>query len=220
MSGRDPAFDYLESRPQQLTPNAGRDRRWIDRLTRDRDGRTLVGINLRPIRADFAPGVGSGERAAHTRRFEGQLEERLARAITRFHHISSIPPIFVFFPMNAIQFGSSDLRSAYRLCRRVGAEVDMRVWEGDPSIDGVFSLLRRLDVVIAMRFHAAIYALAAGCHVIGIDYRIGKRDKVAALLSDLGQSDNCARIDEVTSDWLVSRLSSLSMTKDNQRNGT
>ena len=88
--------------------------------------------------------------------------------------------------MNAIQFGMSDLRSAYRIQRRLSGTVDFRVWEGDASIDGVVGLLRRLDIVIAMRFHAAIYALAHTRRVIGIDYRIGKKDKVGALLDDLG----------------------------------
>jgi polysaccharide pyruvyl transferase WcaK-like protein len=137
-----------------------------------------------------------------------------------FHEASAAPPVFVFFPMNAIQFGSSDLRSAYRLRRLLGSGIDMRVWEGDPGIDGVFSLLRRVDLVISMRFHATIYALAAGCRVIGIDYRIGKRDKVAALLGDFGMSENCSRIDEMTSDWLFGRLSRLATIADSPRSGT
>ena len=85
-------------------------------------------------------------------------------------------------------------------------EVDLRVWEADPSLDGVIALLRRLDVVITMRFHATIFALAQGRRVIGIDYRVGRRDKVAALLSDFDQGENCGRIDRMTADWLYRRL--------------
>jgi polysaccharide pyruvyl transferase WcaK-like protein len=218
--GRDPAFDYLESRPRRLTRVAQADRGWVDRLTGDAEGRTLVGINLRPIRSEFAAGVAGGDRARRTRQVEGLFEERLAKGMADFHEASAAPPVFVFFPMNAIQFGSSDLRSAYRLRRLLGSGIDMRVWEGDPGIDGVFSLLRRVDLVISMRFHATIYALAAGCRVIGIDYRIGKRDKVAALLGDFGMSENCSRIDEMTSDWLFGRLSRLATIADSPRSGT
>ena len=67
----------------------------------------------------------------------------------------------------------------------------------------------RVDLVISMRFHATIFALAQERRVIGIDYRIGKRDKVASLLSDFDQSVNCTRIDELTADWLFERLRAL-----------
>ena len=59
---------------------------------------------------------------------------------------------------------------------------------------------------IAMRFHATIFALSQGLRTIGVDYRVGGRDKVAALLGDFGQSENCCRIDTMTSDWLATRL--------------
>jgi len=118
-------------------------------------------------------------------------------------------PCFVFYPMNAIQFGLSDLRSAYRLARCLGDDVDLRVWEGDASLDGVVALLRRLDVVVSMRFHATIFALAQELPVIGIDYRIGKRDKVASLLGDFGRDEDCTRIDQLTADWLCGRLRAL-----------
>jgi polysaccharide pyruvyl transferase WcaK-like protein len=112
--------------------------------------------------------------------------------------------------MNAIQFGLSDLRSAYRLRRLLRGDVDFRVWEGDATIDGVIALLRRLDIAITMRFHATIYALVQQLKVIGVDYRVGRRDKVAALLGDFGHADDCARIDEMTTDWLLERLARLS----------
>ena len=124
----------------------------------------------------------------------------------QFHEKCRPAPCFIFFPMNAIQFGSSDLRSAYRIQRLLSEEIDFRVWQGDATLDGVLQLLRRVDVAITMRFHATIFALSQGKPVIGIDYRIGKLDKVGALLGDAGHSENCCRIDELTSDWLVGRL--------------
>ena len=111
--------------------------------------------------------------------------------------------------MNAIQFGSSDLLSAYRIKRLLGSDVDFRVWEADASLDGVIALLRRFDTAITMRFHAAIFALSQECKVVGIDYRIGKRDKIAGLMDDVGQGENCTRIDLLTEDWLANKLEEL-----------
>ncbi len=205
---RDPAFDYLASR-NALTRLPDRDRDEVDRLLRGTDGRMCVGVNLRPIRAVYTTGVAAADRVAHTRRVEARCADCIADAMQRCRQTFTTPPCFVFFPMNAIQFGMSDLRSAYQVARRLPVDVDLRVWEGDASLDGVVSLLRRVDVVIAMRFHAAVFALALGRPVIGIDYRIGARDKVADLLDDAGQSENCRRIDEVTAGWLVDRITAL-----------
>jgi polysaccharide pyruvyl transferase WcaK-like protein len=207
--GRDPAFDYLETRAAVLTRLPADDRRWLDRLFYGTGGRLAVGINLRPIRPDYTVGAPPAQRAEYTRRIESRFEAQLAEAMRHFHDASPQPPCFIFYPMNAIQFGSSDLRSAYRLKRLLGDAVDFRIWEGDPSIDGVIALLRRVDVAITMRFHATIYALSQGTRVIGIDYRPGKKDKVAALLDDAGQAQNCCRIDEMTADWMFERLMEL-----------
>lgn len=205
--GRDPAFDYLLTRGSELSRLRETDRRWIERLLRDSEGGPVVGVNLRPVRHLFTAGVSPRRRAEYTRFVEARFEEQVAEGMRRFHEVSSRAPRFVFFPMNAVQFGMSDLRSAYRLQRVLRGRVDFRVWEADASLDGVIALLRRLDMVICMRFHATIFALAQQRRVIGIDYRVGTRDKVAALLDDWDQSENCCRIDQLTSEWLFRRLS-------------
>ena len=205
--GCDPAFDYLASRGPELTRLPDIDREWVDRLLKGTEGRVKVGINLRPIRPDYTTDTATRRRVEYTRFVETRFEERLAEAMRRFHKASERPPCFVFFPMNAIQFGLSDLRSAYRLARLLHGDVDFRVWEGDASLDGVVALLRRLDVAITMRFHATIFALSQHRKVIGVDYRVGRRDKVAALLDDAGQRDSHARIDQMTTEWLFNRLS-------------
>ncbi|MGQ0734659.1 MAG: polysaccharide pyruvyl transferase family protein [Acidobacteriota bacterium] len=207
--GRDPAFDYLETRGPVLTRMPDADRQWLERLLTQTEGRVTVGINLRPLRPDYTAGAPAARRAEYTRFVEARFEERLAEAVRQFHKATTPSPCFVFFPMNAIQFGSSDLRSAYRIKRLVRGEVDFHIWEGDPSIDGVIALLRRVDVAITMRFHATIYALSQRKPVIGIDYRPGTRDKVAALLADAGAGHNCGAIDTITTEWLVQRLTEL-----------
>lgn len=211
--GRDPAFDYLDTRGRELTRVPEDDRRWLDRLFAGTNGRVTIGINLRPLRSDYTVGAPASQRAEYTRMVEHRFEERLAQAMTRLHQAAApgAAPCFVFYPMNSIQFGSSDLRSACRLRRRLPPEVDFRVWEADPSIDGVVALLRRVDAAITMRFHATIYAISQRTRVIGVDYRPGKKDKVAALLDDLGEGDNCARVDEATADWLFDRLNAVTV---------
>ena len=207
--GRDPAFDYLETRGPSLTRLAEADRRWIGTLFEETRDRPNIGVNLRPIRPAFTVGVPSAEREARTRQAQADFETQLAEGMRQFAAVSDRTPCFVFYPMNPNQFGQSDLRSAYRLKRLLGTSVDFRVWQADPSLDGVIALLRRLDAVISMRFHATIFALSQGCPAIGIDYRVGKRDKVAALLDDFGLSENCGRIDQVTGDWICARLMAL-----------
>jgi polysaccharide pyruvyl transferase WcaK-like protein len=144
-----------------------------------------------------------------TEKVVDKFEREFAKGITEYAAQSKTSPCFIFFPMNAIQFGSSDLKSAWRIMRHLGPDIDFRLWEADASLDGVVSLLRKLDVVIAMRFHAAIFALSQGKKVIGIDYVIGKRDKVAAVLSDAGFPDNVTRIDQLEASWLVEKLTTL-----------
>lgn len=207
--GCDPAFDYLETRPPKLTRLPEIDRLAVERLLRGAEGRPVIAINLRPIRHLYTVGKSGQDPAEYTRAIESRFEERVAEALTRFDQVAAPKPLFVFYPMNAIQFGLSDLRSAYHVRRLLGSNVDFRVWEGDATLDGVVELLRRVDLIIAMRFHAAIFALSQRRPVIGIDYRIGKRDKVAALLADFDQSANCTRIDELTADWLFERVRSL-----------
>jgi polysaccharide pyruvyl transferase WcaK-like protein len=216
--GRDPAFDYLETRGRPLTRIADADRRWVERLFEEIDGRLAIGVNLRPIRPVYTVGVPAAQRVERTRLAEAQFEQQLAEGMQRFTEAAARPPCFVFYPMNSIQFGECDLRSAYRVKRLLGSRVDFRIWQADASLDGVIALLRRLDAAISMRFHATIFALSQGCPTIGIDYRVGKRDKVAALLGDFGQSANCGRVDEVTSGWLCERLSSI-VARDALRRG-
>jgi polysaccharide pyruvyl transferase WcaK-like protein len=204
--GGDPAFDYLATRDAPLTRLPERDEQAIERLLENTAGRVVVGINLRPIRHMFTVGASPATRAEFTRTVEARFYEHLAEGLRQFQRASSVPPCFIFVPMNAIQFGMSDLRSAYRLQRLLRGDVDLRVWEGDASLDGVVAICRRLDIAICMRFHAAVFALSQHRHVIGIDYRVGAPDKVRALLDDVGQSENCTRIDKMTAQWLTTSL--------------
>jgi polysaccharide pyruvyl transferase WcaK-like protein len=115
---------------------------------------------------------------------------------------------YVFFPMNAVQFGMSDLDAAALIHKRLGARADFRVWEADPDVDDILYLLCRMDCVVAMRYHAAIFALSQNLPVLGIDYP-GAGAKVERLFQDLGQHANVCGMDGFTGAWLVSEASRL-----------
>ncbi len=211
--GRDPAFDYLETRANALTRLPAHESAEIETLLAGTKGRPVVGINIRPIGHLFTPAEPGRDPAAHTRAIEDQCERELAQGLMEYARQTGTNPCFVFFPMNSIQFGMSDLRSAWRIIQHLEPGIDFRIWQADASLDGVVALIRRMDIVIAMRFHAAIFALSQNCPVIGIDYRIGKRDKVAAVLTDAGFEENCCRIDELKSNWIAERLQALCLPK-------
>lgn len=207
--GHDPAFDYLATRGPSLTRLPDFEPAQIEGLLAGTDGRPVIGLNIRPIGHLYTVSEGGQDKAAYTRQVEDRFEQEFAKALAEFSAATATKPAFVFFPMNAIQFGMSDLRSAHRIARHLPPEVDFRLWEADASLDGVVALLRRLDAAVTMRFHATIFALSQKREVAGIDYRIGKRDKVAAVLSDAGRGEDCCRIDQLTAPWLVDKLTDL-----------
>lgn len=211
--GHDPAFDYLKTRAADLTRLAQKDIPQLETLLEETKGRPMVGINIRPIGHLYAEPPAGMSKQEFTAQVVDKFEREFAQGIADYAAQSKERPCFIFFPMNAIQFGSSDLKSAWRIMRHLGPDIDFRLWEADASLDGVLYLLRKLDTVIAMRFHAAIFALSQGKDVIGIDYVIGKRDKVAAVLTDAGFPENVTRIDQLDASWLSEKLTSL-MPKD------
>ncbi|SLN75912.1 polysaccharide pyruvyl transferase family protein [Ruegeria meonggei] len=215
--GRDPAFDYLETRAETLTRLPIHEPAQIATLLAGTAGRPVIGINIRPIGHLFTPAEPGRDPAARTRAVEDRCERELALGLMDYARQTGTDPCFLFFPMNAVQFGMSDLRSAWRIMQHLEPGTDFRIWQADASLDGVVALLRRMDTVIAMRFHAAIFALSQGRPVIGIDYRIGKRDKVAAVLTDAGVEENCRRIDELRADWLSERLQAICPARTAER---
>lgn len=198
--GRDPAFDYLATRTvlDRLTPASAA----ADRLLAGTEGHLLVGINLRPIRHELDKAGASRSKSVDSAFFD-----RLADAMMASAAQSARPVTYIFYPMNPIEFGSSDLAAAYRLHRLVADKVDFRVWEADPDIDDVLHLLRRMDAVVAMRFHAAIFALSQNRPTFGVDYCPSR--KVEQLFDDLGKGSDAIQIDNFTADWLTQRLMTL-----------
>ena len=204
--GHDPAFDYLATRADALTKLYPDEPDQIDDLLKDTESRFVVGINIRPIRHLYTQAAAGEDKVARTQNVEATFEAQFAAGLIEFAKSARRKPCFVFFPMNAIQFGMSDLRSAHRIMAHLPPDIDFRLWERDASLDGVVALLRRVDAVITMRFHATIFALSQGKPVTGIDYAVGKPDKVAAVMTDAGFPDDWCQIDELKADWLSQKL--------------
>jgi len=198
--GQDPAFDYLATRGE-LTRLVERDRDTVDVLLEDTEDQLIVGISLRPIRHFWGL---HGE--AYSRTMEERFFQHLAVAMTDYARLAPAPVTYVFFPMNLIQDGYSDLAAAWRLHRLLHKGLDLRIWEADPDIDAVLYLLRRLDMALTMRFHACIFAMSQGLPTIGIDYYPGVGGKVEQLFRDRELVEDVRRLDEADIHFMVERL--------------
>jgi polysaccharide pyruvyl transferase WcaK-like protein len=197
--GRDPAFDYLADR-RALDRLPATDAAAVGTLLEGAESSLKVGINLRPTHDDWQDLSDLSEHAV-----DPVFMRKLADGLIAFAGRSKLPVTYVFFPMNAIQLGMSDLSAAYELRRAVRGAVDLRVWEADASLDGVIHLLRRLDAAVAMRFHAAIFALTQNVPLIGLDF-FPDGGKVSELLADAGRPEDASTVAGFTPQWLVDRL--------------
>ncbi len=197
--GRDPAFDYLADR-RTLDRLPTIDAESVETLLEGAEGSLKVGINLRPTHDDWRDLSDLSQDTV-----DPDFMRKLADGLIAFAARSKRPVTYVYFPMNAIQLGMSDLSAAYELRRAVKGAVDLRVWEADASLDGVIHLLRRLDAAVAMRFHAAIFALTQDVPLIGLDFFAGG-GKVTEVLADVGRAEDASTIADFTPEWLVDRL--------------
>ena len=198
----DPAFAYFEANSDFGNLPDG-DRAAVDSLLTGAAPQSFIGLNLRPIRHEWCP---EGEEVS--RRAYQRFLERLSEGLIRLSSESAGPLTYIYFPMNPMQMGQSDLASAYELQSLVRGRVDLRVWEGDPSVDGVRYLLSKMRAALTMRFHACIFAAAAGVGTLGIDYYPAMGGKVLELFADLGRKEDACRIDQFECDWFVRKMQS------------
>ena len=194
-----PAFDYLKTRQQKLTKLSEIDKESVDKLLNKTEGRVLIGLNIRMIRHFY-----SAEKVGSSKSMENTFLNQLTDGLKQYAQKTNKPVTVIFFPMNLIQVGKSDLVAAYQIQKLLGNEVDMRVWEADPNLDGVLYLLRRLDIALTMRFHACIFAMSQKIPTIGIDYQFG--GKVEQLFNDSNLKDDVCRMENLEANWLNSRL--------------
>jgi polysaccharide pyruvyl transferase WcaK-like protein len=206
---QDPAFNYLATRSKLTLLNID-DKTNVEKLLSNTTGKFRIGINLRPIRHLWSP---KGEN--YSSEIADQFINRFAESLIEFSKTSKTPPSFIFFSMNPQEFGMSDLRIAYILHKKLGCNVDFRIWEGDPDVDGIVHLIRQLDAAIAMRFHACIFSFTQNIPTLGIDYYPGQGGKVEQLFADSKRPEDACRMDNYTTDWLINGFDrhTFSMTK-------
>jgi polysaccharide pyruvyl transferase WcaK-like protein len=182
--GRDPAFDYLEDRvaAMSLAPH-----RSVD----DRARRTIA-INLRPLWKKYVESTGMES-----------VMDRVVEAFTGLIDSRGADTDFVFLPFNADQFGFSDLSIAYRLQAALRDPTRLKIIEKELDIDEALVILRQCDGAIAMRFHACIFAMAAGLPVVGIDYSDKPSGKVRMLLEESGSASMVLSVTDISETKLI-----------------
>lgn len=184
----DPAFTYLSTIPEN-TNLAVAEKNLIEQLLVDAKS-NLIALNLRPLWSRY----GTNSEFNYNK-----FLDEIAKAIELLNETT-----VVFFSMNADQFGFSDLDVAYSIRERLSSQCDFRIWEYEPTINGVITLLRKVDVAICMRFHAAIFALSQDVKTIGLDYSLSGKGKVDALFEN--RVDNCLSIINFKADELLTLL--------------
>jgi polysaccharide pyruvyl transferase WcaK-like protein len=199
-TGQDPAFEYLATR-RKLGRLAARERISVDALLENTEDHIIVGINMRPLRH-----FSGSPSEPYSRTMEERIFQHLAVAMTDYARLAPAPVTYIFFPVNLLQDGCSDLAAAWRLHRMLHRGLDLRIWEADPDIDALLYLLRNLDMVLAMRFHACIFAMSQGRPTIGIDYDIGAGGKVLQLFRDRELVEDVRRLNEADIHFMVERL--------------
>ena len=121
----DPAFDYLATRDQ--APELDVDEASsLEAVFEGLQGRTLIGINLRPLWSKYG-----GKNRAEVHAVEEKALVDLGAALRKLGRERSIAVLF--FPMNADQYGFSDLTIAAKLRRQLDG-VEYRVWHAEPVI--------------------------------------------------------------------------------------
>jgi polysaccharide pyruvyl transferase WcaK-like protein len=210
---RDPALDYLADR-EVLTKLAPHEVAALDALLDGAAG-PRIGINLRPLWHKY--GATADRRAA----VQAELLDRVAQGMRLASQDGGTWPRFVFFPMNADQYGGSDLDMASALAERLaGAPVDFAVFETEPGPDALVALLRRLDGVIAMRFHAVLFALSQQLPVVGLDYSLGEPGKVDELFRELGRPGRVCNIRSLTPEFFAAQVAAFGADPERRARGT
>lgn len=112
-------------------------------------------------------------------------------------------------PMNADQFGFSDLEIAFKLEKRIkllSNHIDFKIWEYEPDINNCIYLLKKAKLTISMRFHGCIFSLASRIPTIGIDYSTSEKGKVYSLFKDFEMENYVINIKDISSRRLSEKI--------------
>ena len=136
--------------------------------------------------------------------FDASIVEALAVLGAEYDEFCIIP-----FPMCTNHYGGDDrwyYREIFRHNESLSRLVDYSVLNAEMRPADALAVFHRADVVLAMRFHALLFALGLGLPVMAVDYTLG-RGKVAALAERFSVPNRS--LDKITSDFLVKNIMSL-----------
>lgn len=154
----DPAFDLPAAR---LAPDLGL----------PAEGGPVLGVVLRPWN--------------FSRDRSGEWEAEVGRALDRL--VAEAGARIVFLPFDARAEGEDDAALQDRVRRGMAAGGrTSRLAAGLPPGE-LAGALSRCDLVLAMRYHAALFALSAGVPTVGLAYD----PKLAALMDGAGLGESC-----------------------------
>lgn len=190
----DPAEDYIHSGIWENSATQEELSDVQDIFSRSDQDNRFVAWNLRPLSWVYAEADTQLDlvQQAVRRHVAGAI-----RALPDFQHI--------FFPMNADQYGGSDLDEARRIRDEIQGDC-VRVLARELGVGAVLEFLSRADAVIAMRFHACVFGAALGRPIVAIDYGIGRDQKVTKFMRRIDQTDACCRVDLLTTEWLTNQI--------------
>ncbi|MGE5413369.1 MAG: glycosyltransferase, partial [Syntrophomonadaceae bacterium] len=170
---------------------------WLLDAERIRPEDVLIGMGIEP----HAPIVGVALRP-WSRGVEPETwEAAVARALDGLLERTGGTLLFVPFERSPWS-EDDDFAVAARVRRRLTHSDRTAVLSGLLDPRDTRSLLGGCDLVLAMRFHAAVFALASGVPLVGLAYD----PKVEALLSDAGLTDLLEPLSGLTAEGLGARL--------------
>ena len=108
---------------------------------------------------------------------------------------------FSFVPLRAVP-GDDDRLVASRVVSEMMTSAGRVVKDPAPSVAQTIRRLRDVDVVVAMRLHAAVIATTLGVPTVGLAYA----PKVRSFFEALGMDDFCRSVDDVDAGWVVERV--------------
>lgn len=160
----DPAFSYVAA--------------WAGQQRPAEPGRPRLAVAIRKWPRHYFPGLSTREAARHATEMTESLAAALDAQVERGWEV-------VLIPMNTFWRGDDDrlyLAEVKARCRHAEA---VRLLPGAAQLDQVLREVAASRVVLGMRFHSLVFAVALGKPIVAIDYSLGG-GKVAALMSELG----------------------------------
>lgn len=195
---RDPAFDYLDFKPDKVLPLKARERQFLETIT-SASGTVRIGINLRSLWGKY-----SSDSSIDLAVVERNLLEAVVNSVSALNREGFQCEVF-YFSMNSDLYGFSDFIPGNRLRALMeAAGQPVTIWHEESGIDGMVQFLEKMSVVISMRFHGCIFALSQNhSNVIGIDYQIGSKGKVSELFVDRSLERQVIHVQDCSSEKMT-----------------